>query len=82
MSASEQLAAGIHGAWLVCLERSGQLPFLEEPVAFWRAVERFLDSAAREETGTSSPTAGSGEGHSAAPIPATELAPTRPEAGR
>jgi len=43
--ASEQLAAGIHGAWLVCFERSGHYPFLEEPGAFWRAVRRFLDAA-------------------------------------
>jgi len=39
---SEELAAGIAGARLVVFERSGHYPFLEEPVAFWRALGAFL----------------------------------------
>ena len=39
---SEELAAGIDGAEMVWFERSGHYPFIEEPEAFWAAVDHFL----------------------------------------
>jgi proline iminopeptidase len=43
---SEELAAGIRGARLVMFERSGHYPFIEEPTAFWSAVDAFLATPA------------------------------------
>jgi proline iminopeptidase len=39
---SEELAKGIPDARLATFERSGHYPFVEEPEAFWAAIERFL----------------------------------------
>jgi proline iminopeptidase len=39
---AEELARGISDARLVILEKSEHYPFIEEPEAFWAAVERFL----------------------------------------
>jgi proline iminopeptidase len=41
-TSSRQLAMGISGAELVWFERSGHYPHIEEPDAFWSAVEGFL----------------------------------------
>jgi pimeloyl-ACP methyl ester carboxylesterase len=44
---SEATAAGIPGAELVVFERSGHMPFVEEPEAYVAAVRGFLARAAR-----------------------------------
>lgn len=41
-AASEELAAGIPHSHLVYFEDSGHYPFIEEPEAFWQAVDHFL----------------------------------------
>lgn len=41
-SASQELAARLPHAQIVWFEQSGHYPFIEEPAAFWAAVERFL----------------------------------------
>lgn len=41
---SQELAAGIPQAELMCLERSGHYPFVEESAAFWAAVGTFLST--------------------------------------
>ncbi len=42
LACSEQLAQGIPDAHLVVFEHSGHSPFIEEPAAFWAAVDRFV----------------------------------------
>ena len=46
VGASEVMAAGIPGAELVVFERSGHMPFVEEPEAYLAAVRAFLDRVA------------------------------------
>lgn len=43
---SEELAAAIPNARLVLFERSGHFPFIEEPGAFWAALEEFTGESA------------------------------------
>lgn len=45
-AASKELAEGIENSEVVYFERSGHYPFIEEPEAFWAAVERFFNIAA------------------------------------
>ncbi len=43
VEASEAIAAGIPGAELVVLERSGHFGFVEEPAAYVAAVRSFVE---------------------------------------
>ena len=43
LASSEAAAAAIPGARLVVLERSGHVPYVEQPEAMWGAVLPFLD---------------------------------------
>lgn len=42
LASSEAVAAAIPGARLVVLERSGHVPYVEQPDALWAAIEPFL----------------------------------------
>jgi proline iminopeptidase len=42
LGASQQIAAAIPNAKLVIFEHSNHFPFIEEPEAFWPAVDKFL----------------------------------------
>jgi len=45
LEASEALAAALPDARLVVLERSGHVPYVEDPEPLFREIERFLETA-------------------------------------
>ncbi len=42
LACSQELTAGIPAAHLTVFEHSGHYPFIEEPVAFWHSIGKFL----------------------------------------